>query len=147
MCYFFGICTTWSSQSDSDIEYITDLIEIHNVTKFENNPRKGRFYYEILIGGCSCSLFRRRNFIIYNLGNIYEANKEDYSNEIKNYLQKLPGNKETEVLVFLADDNKKCSLINDYEKIRHMLPVKEISKQRFIEKYPFIEDDLIYLLV
>jgi|GEM_PF-3119123 len=147
MCYFLGICSTYKTENEKF--NLDQSLEVKDVTKFEDNPRANMRYYEILHEECACQLFRRRNFIMFNLDqqNIPEQINNDYSTKIKKFIEKLPGNSETEVLVVLADEKKNYSIRKDYEIMRKTFPIKELPKQKFIDRYPFIEDDLVYLLI
>ncbi len=147
MCYFLGICSTYKAENEKF--NLDQSLEVKDVTNFEVNPRVNMHYYEISHEKCACQLFRRRNFIMFNFDqqDIPEQINNDYSIKIKKFIERLPGNGETEVLVVLADEKKNYSISKDYELMRKTFPIKKLPKQKFIDKYPFIEDDLVYLLI
>ncbi len=145
MCYFLGLCSKSVNEDAVLIVQEGKKIEVLDITLTQKETRPEMHYYLIAEGGCSCSLFYKRNAI--NRGERKNSLPNDYSAEIKELIAKFPGDKQTEILLIWAGDVYPFGMQADYEKIRSSLPHLEKQKQEFINLYPFIEDNTVYILL
>ncbi|KJS70555.1 MAG: hypothetical protein JL56_16695 [Desulfotomaculum sp. BICA1-6] len=146
MCYFLGICSSHYIDGDTTISIGEREIVLANITSSQKQKRPGMFYYNIMEGGCACAFFRKRNAVIHGL--VEDSGKiEDFSREVRKILNLFPGNAQTEIILYWAGDVDEYSLLIDFEDIIQVFTHKQISKQDFIQKYPFIEERVAYTLI
>jgi hypothetical protein len=128
MCYFIGIRSNFLLENHRFIEDSLVLVTnaIHQHQK-ENN----KSYYLLTLGGCSCKMVN--------------SNDNALNQKVRSFLSKFPGNQESEVMLHWEGEDI-YEIGNNYEKLRPLMKQHIISKEDFLDLYPSLERDSLYIL-
>lgn len=132
MCYFIGIRTTIDLEK-SDLFLGNSYVLVENVTNRQKLRPKYKYYYEVTRGGCSCECVSPKF--------------KEVINEIKMFIDSLPGEQRTQVMFFVAGNKQiPYEIRENYEAIKEHLKSHTMYKHEFLELYPDLEEDTVYIL-
>ena len=129
MCYFIGIRSNIVVENHIFIEGTYVLIA--DVTKHQKQKEDDKYYYILTLGGCSCKMLHSKDNVL--------------NQNIRSFLSGFPGNQQTELMLHLeGEDNYEAG--NNYEKIRPLMKQHIMAKEDFLQLYPSIEQNSLYIL-
>jgi len=129
MCYFIGIRSNFLLEN---YRFIEDTLVLVTYAKHQHQKENDKYYYLLTLRGCSCDMV--------------DSKDNALNQRIRSFLSKFPGNQESEVMLHWEGGEVIYEIGNNYEKLRPLMKQHIISKEDFLNLYPSLERDSVYVL-